>query len=233
MAYYWIKLYHEVLHDPKMGRMPDRLWRRTIELFLLAGENGNSGQLPSLHDMAWMLHSTEEELQQDLLSLAEEPFGIVLEEDGSWAVQRFASRQAPVSSAERARQSRQRGQGQIHGVATQLQRTGSGALQDGSGPAAKSEKKEKNPPHPAIIGYKEAALLYPRKSLWPGIIEAVGDEPEDIDRWSRVCLAYVAMGWNPKNVKGMLDHFTEGRMPGDKQASSTTKDGRAVIMVKE
>ena len=37
-AKFWIKLYHEILDDPKMGRMPDRLWRRTIELFLLAGE---------------------------------------------------------------------------------------------------------------------------------------------------------------------------------------------------
>jgi len=25
---YWIKLYHEILNDPKMGRLPDRLWRR-------------------------------------------------------------------------------------------------------------------------------------------------------------------------------------------------------------
>ena len=28
MGSYWIKLYHEVLNDPKMGRLPDRLWRR-------------------------------------------------------------------------------------------------------------------------------------------------------------------------------------------------------------
>jgi len=35
---YWIKLYIEILHDAKMGAMSDRLWRRTIEMFLLAGE---------------------------------------------------------------------------------------------------------------------------------------------------------------------------------------------------
>lgn len=31
MANYWIKLYHEILDDPLMATMPDRLWRRTIE----------------------------------------------------------------------------------------------------------------------------------------------------------------------------------------------------------
>lgn len=51
-AKYWIKLYHEILHDPKMGRLPDNLWRRCIELFLLAGELGaevdedDKGHLP-------------------------------------------------------------------------------------------------------------------------------------------------------------------------------------------
>ena len=33
-SFYWIKLYHEVLDDPKMALLPDRLWRRTIELFI-------------------------------------------------------------------------------------------------------------------------------------------------------------------------------------------------------
>ena len=37
----WIKLYLEILDDPKMDLLPDWLWRRAIELFLLAGENGN------------------------------------------------------------------------------------------------------------------------------------------------------------------------------------------------
>jgi len=27
MADYWIKLYHEIIDDPKMATMPDRLWR--------------------------------------------------------------------------------------------------------------------------------------------------------------------------------------------------------------
>jgi hypothetical protein len=29
----WIKLYLEILDDPKMGKLPDWCWRRAIELF--------------------------------------------------------------------------------------------------------------------------------------------------------------------------------------------------------
>lgn len=43
---YWIKLYHEILDDHKMGRLPDRLWRRVIELILLAGEQDDEGLHP-------------------------------------------------------------------------------------------------------------------------------------------------------------------------------------------
>ena len=41
---YWIKLYHEILEDPKMGRLSDRQFRRVIELFLLAGDCEMDGQ---------------------------------------------------------------------------------------------------------------------------------------------------------------------------------------------
>ncbi len=31
----WVKLYIEALDDAKMGRLPDHIWRRAVELFLL------------------------------------------------------------------------------------------------------------------------------------------------------------------------------------------------------
>ena len=63
---YWIKLYHEVLDDPKMGRLPDRLWRRTVELFLMAGDNDEGGYLPDTEDIAWRLRSNIEEVETEL-----------------------------------------------------------------------------------------------------------------------------------------------------------------------
>jgi len=101
---YWIKLYHEILQDPKMGRLPDHLWRRCIEFFLVAGEFEQDGYLPPIKDMAWELRATSEEVEQSLIALSE--CGIVALVDDRWLVVKFAERQAPVNSTERSKMSR-------------------------------------------------------------------------------------------------------------------------------
>jgi len=106
-SYYWIKLYHEILDDAKMGRLPDRLWRRAIELFLMAGEEHDNGALPSLADIAWRLRLDDDALLEDLQALAE--VNIVTQlEDGSWFVTNFADRQSAMSNAERQKRYRDR-----------------------------------------------------------------------------------------------------------------------------
>lgn len=101
---YWIKLYQEILHDPKMGRLSDRLWRRTIEFFLLAGERRNEGALPPVEDMSWTLRTTPAELETDLQELAK--VNVVSEADSIWTVTKFTERQAPVPSTKRSQQHR-------------------------------------------------------------------------------------------------------------------------------
>jgi len=105
-SYYWIKLYHEILDDPKMGRLSDRLWRRTVEMFLMAGRQGGDGELPSISDMAWTLRLSPDELQADLDEL--EKVGIIRQDDGDPFVVHFAERQAPDTPAERKRRQRER-----------------------------------------------------------------------------------------------------------------------------
>lgn len=111
---YWIKLYHEILDDPKMGRLPDRLWRRIIECFLMAGEFDQDGALPAVGDMAWRLRMDEGELVSDLKDIAKVgggkcgEVGIIHNDGTRWIVTRFAERQAPVSDAERMRRYRDR-----------------------------------------------------------------------------------------------------------------------------
>lgn len=106
-SYHWIKLYHEILHDPKMGRLSDHLWRRAIELFLLAGETGRDGALPPPADIAWQFRTTEAELLADLQDLAQVDI-VSMEEGGAWTVTKFAARQAPMDDAERKRRQRER-----------------------------------------------------------------------------------------------------------------------------
>jgi hypothetical protein len=103
---YWIKLYHEILHDPKMCRLSDHLYRRCIELFLQAGESDKDGELPSIDDMAWTFRTENDLLLDDLQALA--AIGIVHEAEGKWIVTNFAERQDPDNPAERVARHRER-----------------------------------------------------------------------------------------------------------------------------
>lgn len=104
---FWIKLYHEILHDPKMGRLPDNVWRRAIELFLLAGELDDNGNLPNTEDLAWHLHRPNiEEFETELTHL--EKVGILTRLDNGWLVTKFVERQKAISDSERAKAYRDR-----------------------------------------------------------------------------------------------------------------------------
>lgn len=96
---YWIKLYHEILRDPKMARLPDRVWRRAIELFLLAGQIEQDGILPEVADIAWQLRIDENVLAEDLILLEEH--GIITATDDGIFVTHFATRQGATSNAAR------------------------------------------------------------------------------------------------------------------------------------
>jgi hypothetical protein len=122
MADYWAKIYIEIIDDPKMATMPDRLWRRTIELFLLAKKFNNGGHLPDTKQLAWILRMTTDELDLDLKQISQT--GIVKAESGGWFVVQFEKRQSASTSTERSQQFRKRTQANQYydNDATQLQR---------------------------------------------------------------------------------------------------------------
>ena len=101
IAKVWIKLYIEILGDPKMGRLPNHLWRRAVELFLLAGREGNDGAVPPVKEMVWILRLSQDKLLEDLHGLAK--VGVVHEaEPGKWVVTNFAKRQEALTSTARS-----------------------------------------------------------------------------------------------------------------------------------
>lgn len=113
MADYWIKWYHEILDDPKMATLPDRLWRRFSELCLIAGKvggNEKSGQLPDTRSLAWMLRMNTDELQLDLIQLSRTD--LIEAIPNGWIIPKFNERQSAVPGHERTRQSRERKQKQ-------------------------------------------------------------------------------------------------------------------------
>lgn len=103
---YWIKLYHEILDDPKMGRLPDNLWRRVIELFLIAGDADGEGELPPINDISWRLRVDSNQLMREMEEL--QTAGILSCVDDQWIVTNFAKRQAAETSTERWRRWRDR-----------------------------------------------------------------------------------------------------------------------------
>ena len=107
MADYWIKLYHEIIDDPKMATMPDRLWRRAVEMFLLAGklDKTKKGILPDTRQLAWCLRVDSDSLQDDLEQL--HGYGIIEPIAAGWIVCKFETRQAPAGAAERVRRHRE------------------------------------------------------------------------------------------------------------------------------
>jgi hypothetical protein len=79
-----------------MGRLSNHLWRRAVELFLLAGREGNDGALPPVEEMAWILRLSEDKVLEDLHGLAE--VGVVHEaKPGIWFVTNFKKRQTSES----------------------------------------------------------------------------------------------------------------------------------------
>ena len=108
---HWIKLYVEMLDDPKVGLLPDAIKWRWVSVLLLAGELNEDGFLPDVNDMAWRLHTNVETLQGEMRTMAGR--GLVeLSQytDGSerWFIPAFVARQAAASSTERSQMHRHR-----------------------------------------------------------------------------------------------------------------------------
>lgn len=101
MAYPWIKLYTEMLHDPKFGRLSEHLQLVFVKLCLEAGEydDERTGILPPPEDLAWILRMEDDTLLADLTALAN--VGMVTRENDTWRVTHFEARQGAMTSTER------------------------------------------------------------------------------------------------------------------------------------
>lgn len=112
-----------MLHDPKVARLSDNLWRRFVECLLFAGEVNENGRLPPISDIAWVLQKDEETLVTEFDQLAR--YGLIdhcvdnILDDGYWFVVNFGKRQMPLSKADYMRRLREQRQKQeYHGDVT-------------------------------------------------------------------------------------------------------------------
>ena len=70
------------------------------------------------------------------------------------------------------------------------------------------------PRHPAIDVYRSKARAFPDKTAWPAIESEVPIDENSLARWGRTVEAYIVVGWNKRNVRGMLDFFARNEIPG-------------------
>jgi hypothetical protein len=121
MADYWIKFYHEILDDPKMATLPDNIWRRIAELFLLAGRLYKDGYLPETKQIAWALRQNENVLETEMQQIVATE--IIEKVKGGWLIVNFKKRQSASTSTERSAAYREKkNREQYYGNATQPQR---------------------------------------------------------------------------------------------------------------
>jgi hypothetical protein len=71
-------------------------------------------------------------------------------------------------------------------------------------------EREKPKTPPAILAFRSSAHRYPAKSWWKRVDAIVGDAEPDVERWQKLVFEWVGNGWNPTNVKGMLDAYQSG-----------------------
>ena len=99
MNYAWMKLYVEILDDPKMGKMTDSLFRNTILIFLIACKNGGSGELPDIESLAWLLRKDTKTITEIIEALITNH---IIEKVGArFIVKNYGKRQSPPNFNER------------------------------------------------------------------------------------------------------------------------------------
>jgi hypothetical protein len=74
-------------------------------------------------------------------------------------------------------------------------------------------KKERKPVPVAVKVFQANAHRYPAKAWYADVDQTVGTEEADLAFWGEVVKSWVGYGWNPTNVKGMLECYKERRLP--------------------
>lgn len=99
----WMRLYVEVLNDPKVQNIPDYLFKTWINLLLIARINDQRGRIPdSIKDLAFMLHLPEKKALEHVEQLT--AFGLI--DDGimhNWEIRQFESDKDPTNNERQKR----------------------------------------------------------------------------------------------------------------------------------
>lgn len=113
----WLRLYHEVLDDPKVQRLEAPVFRAWINLLCLASRSQPRGVLPSIEDIAFALRMEESEARRTVDILVER--GLIEHGEAGLAPHNWEARQAKSDDvASRVRKHRAAVTGNVTGNVT-------------------------------------------------------------------------------------------------------------------
>lgn len=92
----WVKLYTEILRDPKMAALPDHRFRVCVNLFALAGQLDEDGRLGTTEDVAFHLRLEAADVADEMQSLAE--VGVTMCKKGVWWLKNWQTRNGKAAS---------------------------------------------------------------------------------------------------------------------------------------
>lgn len=87
----WLRLYTEILNDPKVQRLPDSLFRAYINFLCIAKEYSDNGVLPPKKDIAFFLRCPENSVKKFCDGLKK--VGLLDEENDSFIIHGWNNRQ--------------------------------------------------------------------------------------------------------------------------------------------
>jgi hypothetical protein len=115
----WLRLYHALLHDPKVQELPGDDFKGWVNCLLVASQNSPRGQLPPLANLAFLLRLSVEQtkglcgrlvergLLETVRSVSETGETRAIE-DGPWEIHNFTNRQYDDLSTQRVKRFRAR-----------------------------------------------------------------------------------------------------------------------------
>jgi len=104
----WIKLYTEMLHDPKVGQLTDSAYRLFVELMLKAGQVDDDGATDTAAALAWELRRQPDELHELLDELEAARLVFAAADNRVVYITSWAKRQPPTTSADRVKRYREK-----------------------------------------------------------------------------------------------------------------------------
>jgi len=113
MAGYWLKLYTEILDDPKYHRLSEQAKLGMIELMIVAKKHDKDGCLPCLDDICFYTRRSMDWWVKVMDEL--EKIYYIVKDDSGEKIRKFAERQQAVDPKERRKQARAKKQRDEYG----------------------------------------------------------------------------------------------------------------------